>query len=58
MITKNPSFNRRIPIEKKIEAERLETIKHSEDKIENKVKAVEEIKSTKPKKIIAKSDKN
>lgn len=45
-------------IEKKIEAEHLETIKHTEDKIENKVKAVEEIKSTKPKKIIAKSDKN
>ena len=45
-------------IEKKIEAEHLETIKHTEDKIENKVKAIEEIKSTNPKKIIAKSDKN
>ena len=45
-------------IEKKIETEHLETIKHTEDKIENKVKAIEEIKSTNPKKIIAKSDKN
>ena len=52
-------------IKKKIEAEFLEVTKHSENKIENKVEIVEKkseeikkVKSTKPKKIIAKADKN
>lgn len=52
-------------IKKKIEAEFLEVTKHSENKIEDKVEIVEKkseeikkVKSTKPKKIIAKADKN
>ena len=52
------SANKLRNVKKKIEIEFFKAANHAGDKIEDKVKAIEEIKSTNPKKIIAKSDKN